>query len=220
MSQLSILKDKIRFRYNVILKDLYLKFNKKKLVNKQLCIISNNCWGGIVYQDLGLPYLSPFVNMYMFTPCYLKLARNLPEYVKKELTFTEISKYPEANEKRKTHRYPIGVLSDIEIHFIHYTDDGYTLKKWNERVKRLDTSNLIFVMSERDGCTPQLVEEFDKLDHTNKVCFTNKKYNLKSTVYLKAFNNLPQVPGADEISGHTYWRLPLIEFLNKGAENK
>lgn len=212
------LRNKVRFRYNMILRYIYLKLNKKKLINKQLFIVSNNCWGGIVYQDMGLPYLSPFVNMYMFIPCYLKLIKNILWYLDQELKFSEISIYASANEKRKNHQYPIGILGDVEIHFIHYTDKEYTLKKWIERVQRLDTSNLLFVMSERDGCTPELVKEFDHIDHQNKVCFANKQYGLKSTIYLKSFSDLPEVPGADEIMGHTYWKLPLVKFLNKGRQ--
>ncbi|RYF87440.1 MAG: DUF1919 domain-containing protein [Chitinophagaceae bacterium] len=214
MSRVDLIKNKIKFRYNLALRKAYLTLNKKRLQGKKPFIISNNCWGGIVYQDLGLPYLSPFVNMYIFASCYLKILKNLNYYLQQPLTFTNVSKYDAANMKRSKRSYPIGQLDDVEIHFIHYTDEAYTLKKWNERVKRFNVDNLLVVMSERDGCTPGLIKEFDSLDYQNKVCFTKADYGLGSTVYFRSFKKLKEIPGADEIAGYTYWKLPLSNFLS------
>ena len=36
------------------------------LKNKSFSIISNNCWGGIVYDIFGLQYRSPTIGCYFF----------------------------------------------------------------------------------------------------------------------------------------------------------
>ena len=36
------------------------------------CIISNNCWGGVIYESYSLPKLSPTVGMYFSPKDYLK----------------------------------------------------------------------------------------------------------------------------------------------------
>jgi uncharacterized protein (DUF1919 family) len=215
MRKQKIIKRKIQFKLNQIIKGIYLKIYKPKLTNDRPFIISNNCWAGIVYKDLDIPYQTPFVNMYMFAPCYMELLKDLSFYLSRDLQFVQHSKYPEANANRNKQYYPIGVLGEIEIHFIHYSSEDYTYVKWKERLKRINISNMIVIMSERDRCTPELIKEFDRLDYSNKVCFTIKEYNLRSSIYLKSFRHLSEIPGADEIVGHTYWRLPLVPFLNK-----
>lgn len=36
-------------------------FKRNKLKNKDFTIISNNCWGGLTYEEYGLPKMSPTV---------------------------------------------------------------------------------------------------------------------------------------------------------------
>ena len=41
---------------------------RRRLKNKNFTIICDNCWAGKVYQELGLPYQTPFVGMFVFSP--------------------------------------------------------------------------------------------------------------------------------------------------------
>ena len=69
--------------------------NKLGLKNKDFTIVSNNCWGGFVYQKFGLEYKTPFIGLFIFTPDYIELLKNFKELIFKELKFInfEQSKY-------------------------------------------------------------------------------------------------------------------------------
>ena len=63
--------------------------------NKQVTIISNNCWGGFMYQSCRIKYNSPFIGLYMYAPEYIALLRNLKYNLSQPLRFIkhEQSKY-------------------------------------------------------------------------------------------------------------------------------
>lgn len=114
-------------------------FQKKdiaRLQNKDFVLISRNCWGGQVYQWLNIPYNTPFVGLFLFGPCYMKLLRDFERYMAIDLKFIEQSKYAEVEEI-----YPIGILDDVEIHFQHYNGIEEARDKWNRRKKRMLAHN-------------------------------------------------------------------------------
>ena len=41
---------------------------RRRLRNKKFYYHCDNCWAGKVYQELGLPYQTPFVGMFVFSP--------------------------------------------------------------------------------------------------------------------------------------------------------
>lgn len=194
-------------RWQLRVKRNYLNKNLPKLRAKDFTIVSSNCWGGILYQDLGLNYQSPFVNQYMHTPCFIKLARHFPEYMKMELTVSTKSKYfPAATA------YPVGHLGDIEIHFIHYSLEENVIGRWNDRKARMHFNKLLFVLCERDQCTSADVKEFDQLP-VNKLMFTAKNYGLKSS--FKVFSLGGEVLSADLMIGFSYKEADIIGYLNQ-----
>jgi len=83
-----------------------------RLKNKKFSIISNDCWGGSVYLDLGIPYTSPTVNLFIYSSCYIKFIQDLEKYISLELVFVNESKYEVSNlhRKKKNKYYPIGML--------------------------------------------------------------------------------------------------------------
>ena len=98
LTKLKLLENKL---YNI---------NKKKhLKNKDFTIISSNCVGGIIYHDLGLPFLTPTVNLSFDMNDFVKFVSNLKYYIDKDLIKLDTNK-----------EYPIGVIEDIKINFIHY----------------------------------------------------------------------------------------------------
>lgn len=54
---------------------------RQRIKNKNFTIICDNCWSGKVYRELGLPYQTPFVGMFVFSPDYIKMLRNLKHYL-------------------------------------------------------------------------------------------------------------------------------------------
>jgi len=59
----------------------------------EFSIISNNCWGGAIYQSLHRPYLSPFAGIFLMAPCYLRLLADLRHYLSRPPRQTTKSQY-------------------------------------------------------------------------------------------------------------------------------
>lgn len=159
------------------------------LKNKSFSIISDNCWGGFIYQYFNIPYKSPFVGLFIFSPDYIKMLKNLEYYLNSDLVFIEPNetRYKKELIAHGTYEtYPIAILGDnVEIHFLHYKSNEEAYEKWSKRVKRLDRKNLIIKFCDRDLCTDELVDEFDKLDFENKVMLSSKDYKIDSNLKLK-----------------------------------
>ena len=48
--------------------------------NKTVTVVSNNCWGGFMYQSCKLQYHTPFIGLFMVAPDYIKLLENFDEF--------------------------------------------------------------------------------------------------------------------------------------------
>ncbi|MDD3922220.1 MAG: DUF1919 domain-containing protein [Endomicrobiaceae bacterium] len=162
-------------------------YYRYSLTNKNFTIISNNCWGGFIYQKYNLPYKTPFLGLFIPAPCYIKLLENFDKIMDTSIDFISEGKYPCSNGKK----YPIGILGeDIEIHFLHYKTPEEALTKWNQRKLRINKNNMLVKFSEIDFCTPDLIERFDKLPFKNKLCITVNQYkHLKSVITFPAAHN-------------------------------
>ena len=62
----------------------HYRTTRRHLRNRNVTIISENCWGGILCQYLGIGYNSPFVGLLVPAPDYIKILRSLREYVEGE----------------------------------------------------------------------------------------------------------------------------------------
>ncbi|MFD2244916.1 DUF1919 domain-containing protein [Pontibacter ruber] len=182
---LSKLYNKLKYKFDWEIKkkvvDIILQ---KRLKNKDFAIVSNNCWGGGVYQVLRLPYNTPFVGLYINAPCYIKLLKNFEFYLNCELEFTNASRYGQHQSKK----YPVGFLNnEVEIHFLHYKSEKEAFEKWNRRKKKLpkDINSIFFKFDDRDHCTPELIKDFHALPYKNLISFTKTKYNYQNNFKLK-----------------------------------
>ena len=167
------------------------KIRRRSLTRDDFSIISNNCWGGFIYQYFGLPYKSPFIGLFLFAPDYIRLLSDLKKYMNIEPKFIkpENSKY--ANEVLKNGmfgKYPIGIIDDIEIHFLHYKDKNEALEKWERRKRRINYDYLIIKFCDRDLATEKLIREFCNLQFAHKICLTSKENNFAPCVKLKNEN--------------------------------
>lgn len=176
---------KRKFRH--LFEDYYSKKDIKLLKDRKFVIISNNCWGGSLYQWYNRPYNSPFVGLFLYGPCYLKLLSNFEYYMKQELNFTDTSKYP---ERPKT--YPIGILGDVEVHFTHYKTEDEAKLKWQVRTARMlkeeNLDNYFFKISDRERVSKELILDFHKLPYKNKISFGLNFYSeLKDKNHIKVY---------------------------------
>ena len=192
------------------------KINRFKLKNHSFSIISSNCNGALITHDLREQFRSPFVNLYLTPKDFIKFCKNIKFYLEKPLTFTS----------EENLSFPVGVIEDIKIYFVHYKSQQEALDKWETRKKRINFDNLFFMFSDKDGCTYEDLVEFDSLPYKNKVAFTNKRYKeLKSCFYIKGYE---KEESAGELYKFTskylgrkgYDQFNFVKWLNKGLKNK
>lgn len=153
---------------------VYHIYYRRRYNQSPFVIISNNCWGGDIYQALGLPYNTPFIGMFINAPCYIRLLQNPEKYLlNTPMTFIAKSKYPHLMTKPG---YPIGVLDDVEVHFLHYSSESEASEKWHRRIKRMDWDKTRWFVKfdDRDNCIDELIREFHQLNYRNKISFTKR----------------------------------------------
>jgi uncharacterized protein (DUF1919 family) len=166
---------------------------------RDFTIISNNCWGADLYPMLGLPYLTPFVGLFLRPDCYLRLLKDFRATIKLPLTFKNESHHPDVNELRSSENqyYPIGCIGDdIEIHFMHYTSREEAASKWLRRIQRItpDDSKLFVKFCDTNVPTHDQLRQFDAMPFIHKVCFTGQPQpDLESAVCIRGFEKTGHV---------------------------
>lgn len=154
-------------------------------------IISNDCWAGHVYRYFGLPYSTPTIGTGFFADDYIKLISNLKYYMEKDLVMMKAEDSVHFNEIKKHAKEfqtcPYGKLGDVELRFGHYSNALEAYDKWCKRRDRMNFDNLIVKMSEHNGCTIDILKEFDLLPYDRKFVFVTKDYGLKSQVIYREY---------------------------------
>ena len=210
-----------------ILKEIRLRINKfgssyrrKKLKIKNLTIISNNCWAGIVSQYLGIKYYTPTIGLYFFSEEYIKFLERFDYYIKQKLEIidTKDSKYYDEMIKKNHKNAIVGKLDDVEIVFLHMKTGKEAIEKWNKRVKRINKGNIIFKFCEQNECSSEHIKRFENLPFKNKICFTTKEYpGYKSVIWFKDQVKNEEVV-RDYYESNKY--LNIIDYINNMEEEK
>ncbi|MBQ6285181.1 MAG: DUF1919 domain-containing protein [Bacilli bacterium] len=186
------------------------KIRSKKITNDNFTIISNNCWGGFIYQSYALKYNTPTVGMFFMADDYIKFISNLKHYLDiDDIIFmnpkeSKWYKYLSANSSFGT--YPIVKLDDIEIFCLHYHSEQEFIEKWNERKKRINYNNILFKFSEMNQCKKQNILDFKKLKYKNKICFISKKYKdlADENTFIVSKDLKNQIKSTDEPIGNSH----------------
>lgn len=162
---------------------IYLPLTKNMRKNglnvDNFTIISNNCWGGTVYESYGMKKESPTVGMFIMPEDYVRFVDNLEEYLSADLRFikSEKSRWKSALESKSNWgTYPIGVVGDVELHMLHYHDERQARAKWESRINRVHFDRCIYKFNDQNGATVEHLRAFDALDLANKVIFTAKAH--------------------------------------------
>lgn len=166
------------------LRKLYKFINRIRLRNKDFSLIASNCNGMFILKDLNLPYKSPFVNLWMYPNDFLNFLTNIEYYMSQTLNFVQ----------KPGIKYPVAELDDITIYFQHFSSAQEAREKWNKRLQRINKQNMFIMMTDRDGCTNEMMQKFDNLPYKNKVIFTHKPYpKFRSAIYIPGFENMDSV---------------------------
>ena len=91
-------------------------------------IFANNCWGGLIYNKLGLEFTSPFINMFESDEDYLKFLKNPRKYLNSLLELQE-----ERYEPVLQRYYPVCACNDILLYFNHYSSFEEANECWERR---------------------------------------------------------------------------------------
>jgi uncharacterized protein (DUF1919 family) len=170
-----------------------------RLERRDFSIVCANCWGAEAYRHLEVPYLTPFVGMFIEAPCYMRLLGDLRGFLAEPFTFTERSRYPHINALRdsgRRSRYPIGVLRDeVEVHFLHYSEPDDAADKWARRAERVNWDNLYVSLLEYGPAETAVLEEFDALPYERKLVLTpHERRGIRSAWRVRAsFSNAASV---------------------------
>lgn len=201
--------------YRAISKCIRLLFVNKKnrglLKNKDFTILSNNCVGSLISHDLNQKFLTPTVNLFMGTEDFMKFISNLDYYL--ELKVVE--------KKLNNENYPVGLLGDISIHFMHYKNIDDAIKKWDIRKKRINKENLFILMVDNDDCSYETIEKFKELSFESKIFLTNKLINknenfIKHIKGFEKYNYLGDLTMYQNILGKKYYdQFNYVDWLNR-----
>lgn len=169
----------------------YTLENYMQLLDSRITIISNNCWGGILYHTLSLPFSSPFINMYVEDDDYLDLLEKFYEKIKCPIHYLE----DEFNEVEKF-SYPVFDLDGVKLHMNHYRDVTDAKLKWDNRCKRINFDNILFEMYTE---SEQNARRFAKLPFPNKLCFFPSPLDEDCVISTDIYS--------DEYASHQFWEI-------------
>lgn len=197
---------------NVVFRKRIDRRNRTRLQNSEFTLFASNCNGACICHDLGLPFRSPFVNLWLSSPDFVKFLRAPREYLSYELKFLNQTDKP----------YPVARLKDITVYFEHYSSQEEACELWRRRCERINWDNLFVLMSDRDGCTPELLREFDALPYQNKAVFTHIPYpDIISAVYIPGFEDQACLGAYSEfVNGRSgkkrYDAFDYVKWFNEG----
>lgn len=158
---------------------------KKELDGCNFTIFSQNCLGGVFTHDAGRQFTSPTVNLAFDGEDYIKFLEKPEYYLNHDMNF----RFGEG-----IHNYPIAIVDDIEIRFVHYKSFEEAEQTWRRRAKRIIWDNIYVISTNQDGMnTPELFRRFDALPYKNKIMFVSKKAMYPWQVFVPQFNNRFQV---------------------------
>lgn len=149
----------------------------RQLQRSRLSIFAVNCIGGFFSNALGLPFLSPFVNLWLSNDDFYKFLLEPHSYMEKPLTYKG-----KTFNAAKTFEFPVAMLGDITLNLMHYKTFEEATNAWETRKKRINWNNLIAMMWSLDE---KSLWNFDKLPYSKKVCFVPFKSNLDSAFYIE-----------------------------------
>ena len=161
---------------------------RKQLKNTEFTIISNNCWGGMVYESFNLPKQSPTVGLFFMADEYIRFLQEFPNILGEEIKFISPYESRYIDFLRLDNRfgtYPIGMIGNIEISFLHYHSEEEVISKWRRRCERIVPENILIKMNDQNLCTEEHIQKFEHIPLENKVFFSSKQYKgMDNLIYI------------------------------------
>ena len=172
--QLSVMKERaytalmqarripVRARAKINREYLYprkLKKLRKKLTAERFSLICQNCIGGVFYHEMGMQFLSPTINLFIREPDFIRFVSRLEDYLKEELVMSW------------EEEYPVGILRDVRIDFMHYDTCTQAKVDWERRKSRILKNRIVVMATDRNGFDGECFEQWKCLPY-KKILFT------------------------------------------------
>lgn len=154
-----------------------------QLKKNPVSIISDDCWGGSVYNYLGLRFDSPFINFFINNDDFVKLVSNLKYYMDKPLIL---------EQQGTVINMPVGSLGENEEKVYLNFNHAYTFEEakldFERRRKRINMDNLFIKMQYGWGkYSKDILCKYDKVHYSKKIFLTPFQTGSKSEIMLDYF---------------------------------
>ncbi|MFI3164494.1 MAG: DUF1919 domain-containing protein [Bacillota bacterium] len=172
--------------YNIMKRNTWAAFrvhkckkDRRNLKSQDFTILSQNCIGGVLYNDLGCRFLSPTINMYFTFEDMIKFCENIKDYILLEPV-----------ECESNYEFPVMMLGDLKLHMVHYRTFEDAKEKWNERKRRINFDNICVIMTDRSGYSDEYVCRYNKLPY-KKIMFVNSedRHIVKDQFLIHGYEN-------------------------------
>lgn len=166
----------------------------RKIISNKPTIIAEACYGGYIYNQLGIKFCSPFINTRIFERDYLQMLNNLEFYLSQNI-------YPKRDVQNARDMesmiaqteitwgkmgYPVAQLGDVELHAIHAHNIKEYVTEWDRRKDRINWENIwVMMIIESD----EMAEAFNKITIKNKIGFYFKETGYQNIVCLRDWEN-------------------------------
>ena len=138
---------------------------QRHLKSDGFSIISQNCIGGVIYSDMKMQFLSPTINTFIPEPDFIKFVSNLEYYMNQDIVMSWAEEYP------------VGLLDDVHVHFMHYDTCSEAKECWERRKKRIKWNKIFILATDRDGFNDESYESWKNISYPKILFTTQKKYN-------------------------------------------
>ena len=155
-----------------------------------------------LYQELNLPYTSPFIGWEVKFTAYDAIIEDIKFHVSQPITFIHRKKALTL-EKRIQHNpeYPIFQLGspNMEFHWIHSSCEEDIKNKWNRRIKRINYDRII-------GITSSNFNNSDKYKHKffRHIQLNNGSIEITKNNKTYTFPTRKRFPNEEEWDMHYY----------------
>jgi uncharacterized protein (DUF1919 family) len=146
--------------------------NRAGLEREDFTVLSNDCWGHALYEELGLPLRTPFIGSGMHADCFLRFLADIEGYLSSPLKFAPDSSYASVRRLRKQrHAWPVGLLrGEVEIHFLHSYSEEESRRIWEAGCESVNLNRIaVKFSSHKDGASQQHIDQFAALPFERKL---------------------------------------------------
>ena len=162
------------------------KFRHVAIKNSDVSILCNCCIGGAMYNDLGLKFLSPTINLFFGHHSFLDWVNHIDEYRDAELIDTGLFDINENGEHGPVCVLHKEGLPAVEIHFLHYNSYEEAKQKWFDRYERINKEKIFCVIEAMAEHEHGLIDEYVELPY-KKIIFTDLPSDREKSVLHMTF---------------------------------